>query len=70
MRQRVAMTQPAPTHLIVRIEVHVDILCEWCYLTKRSLESAIQQQKIKQPDAVFDVRWRPFYRFPLLKTGT
>lgn len=55
--------------VLVRIEVHMDTLCPWCYVQKRSLDAAMKRYQVKHPEVEFEVLYRPFYLYPLLKTG-
>ena len=41
----------------VHIEVVSDVVCPWCYIGKRRLESAIALT----PDVAVDVNWRPYF---------
>ena len=44
----------------MRLEVFFDVICPWCYLGRHRLARALAQR----PDAVLDVRWRPFQLNP------
>ena len=44
------------------IEVWADIVCSWCYVGKRHLETALQEF----PEASVDVRWRSFELDPAI----
>lgn len=64
-----AVSHPAEG-VLIRIEVHVDMLCPWCYIAKRSLDAAIKSFQTRHPAVEFEVLWRPFYLYPLLDAGT
>jgi len=53
------------------IDVISDVVCPWCFIGKRHLESALAQYREKHPDAPAPtVRWHPFQLNPQLpKTG-
>ncbi|KAK7421281.1 hypothetical protein QQZ08_009997 [Neonectria magnoliae] len=53
----------------IDIVVHVDVLCPWCFLEKRSLETAIYRYKARHPDVEFEVLWKPFLLYPTLRKG-
>ena len=40
----------------ITIDIVSDVMCPWCYVGKRRLETAIAAR----PDIEFDIRWRPF----------
>ncbi|XP_033637892.1 uncharacterized protein YwbO-like [Asterias rubens] len=48
---------------VIHIDVVSDVICPWCWVGKRRLETAINQNKDKYD---FVVRWEPF----LLRPGT
>jgi predicted DsbA family dithiol-disulfide isomerase len=51
----------------MQIDVVSDIVCPWCYIGKRQLESAIAQYKIQRPNEVEPtVVFRPFQLNPTL----
>jgi predicted DsbA family dithiol-disulfide isomerase len=45
----------------VQIEIYADVVCPWCYLGKRRLETALERSAFAQ-DAI--LRWRPFQLDP------
>ncbi len=51
----------------LRVEVWSDVVCPWCYLGKRRLESALEQ--FPQRDQV-EVVWRSFQLDPSVPEGT
>jgi predicted DsbA family dithiol-disulfide isomerase len=55
----------------VQIDVISDVVCPWCYIGKRNLESALASWREKYPDeATPEVRWHPFQLNPHLpQTG-
>ena len=64
------MALPSITEkILIRIEVHVDTLCPWCYIEKRSLDAAMRQFQDRHPEVEFEVLWRPFYLYPMLDAG-
>ena len=64
------MALPSITEkILIKIEVHVDTLCPWCYVEKRSLDAAMRQFQDKHPKVEFEVLWRPFYLYPMLGSG-
>ncbi|KAI9900630.1 hypothetical protein N3K66_004892 [Trichothecium roseum] len=54
--------------MLVRIEVHVDTLCPWCYIQKKSLDAAVARYQAKYPAMEFELLYRPFYLYPFLHT--
>ncbi|KAF4125587.1 putative dithiol-disulfide isomerase, DsbA family [Geosmithia morbida] len=40
--------------VLIRIEVHVDMLCPWCYIAKRSLDAAIKVFQTSHPEFEFE----------------
>src|SRR5580704_11949555 len=44
----------------VHIEVVSDVVCPWCYIGKRRLESAIALA----PDVAVEINWRPYFLNP------
>ena len=57
------------TAMLVRIEVHMDTLCPWCYIQKKSLDEAMKRYQTKYPSMEFEVLYRPFYLYPFLHTS-
>ena len=45
----------------VTIDVVSDNVCPFCFVGKRSLDSALQRVRNEHPEVEFDVRWRPFF---------
>ena len=56
--------------MLVRIEVHMDTLCPWCYVQKKCLDVVLERFQERHPEVEFEVLWRPFYLYPLLQGGT
>jgi predicted DsbA family dithiol-disulfide isomerase len=48
------MSVPAP----LSIDVSFDLICPWCLIGKRHLETAITQLRVEQPDVDVTVEWR------------
>ena len=53
------MTAAAP-HPSITVDVVSDVVCPWCYIGKRRLESALAEL----PDVDVQVRWHPFFLNP------
>ena len=53
------------------IDIVSDVVCPWCYIGKRHVESAVELWKAANPDGEVNVRWHPFQLNPdLLSEGT
>ena len=48
----------------LQLDVVSDVMCPWCYIGKRRLETAIAET-----DLALDIRWRPFQLDPTLPPG-
>ena len=46
------------------IDIVSDVVCPWCYIGKRHVESAVEQWKAAYPDSEVTVRWHPFQLNP------
>ena len=46
------------------IDIVSDVVCPWCYIGKRNVESAVAQWKLANPDGEVNVRWHPFQLNP------
>ena len=46
------------------VDIVSDVVCPWCYIGKRHLESALVQWQAQHPDAAVTVRWHPFQLNP------
>ena len=42
------------------VDVVSDVVCPWCYIGKRKLETALARLRADQPDLAATVRWHPF----------
>ena len=49
-----------------QIDVVSDVVCPWCFIGKRNLESALEIWREKHPDETPTVRWHPFQLNPQL----
>ena len=63
------MTQPAtspasPLMNALAIDVVSDVVCPWCYIGKRKLESALTDLRSREPELDIRVRWHPFQLNP------
>ena len=52
-----------------QIDVISDVVCPWCFIGKRNLESALETWRVKHPDETPTVRWHPFQLNPDLPSG-
>jgi predicted DsbA family dithiol-disulfide isomerase len=48
----------------VVITVVSDVVCPWCFIGKRNLDSALRMFSAKHPDIRIGVRWMPFFLNP------
>jgi len=68
-----AVTSPSPadsasTPLVV--DVVSDVVCPWCYIGKRKLETALAELRLREPQLAPMVRWHAFQLNPdLPRTG-
>jgi predicted DsbA family dithiol-disulfide isomerase len=46
------------------IDVVSDVVCPWCYIGKRKLETALARLREAEPDLPIQVRWHPFQLNP------
>ena len=46
------------------IDIVSDVVCPWCYIGKRHVESAVAQWKAANPDGEVNIRWHPFQLNP------
>jgi predicted DsbA family dithiol-disulfide isomerase len=49
-----------------QIDVISDVVCPWCFIGKRNLESALETWRAKYPGEMPTVRWHPFQLNPQL----
>ncbi|KAF6827524.1 dsbA oxidoreductase [Colletotrichum musicola] len=54
---------------VIKIEAVTDLLCPWCYIGKKNLDRAIDQYRVLDPTAEFEVAWKPFYLAPAMKNS-
>ncbi|KAF6833569.1 dsbA oxidoreductase [Colletotrichum plurivorum] len=54
---------------VIKIEAVTDLLCPWCYIGKKNLDRAIEQYRVLDPTAEFEVAWKPFYLAPAMKNS-
>ena len=52
-----------------QIDIISDVVCPWCFIGKRNLESALRSWHEQHPDDTPTVRWHPFQLNPDLPTG-
>jgi len=44
----------------LNIEIISDVVCPWCYIGKRKLETALARLRVDEPGLLPTVRWHPF----------
>lgn len=49
---------------MVKIDIVADIVCPWCFIGKRRLETAVAKVRDVYPDFTYETRWRPFFLNP------
>ena len=49
---------------MLKIDIVSDIVCPWCFIGKRRLETAIAAVRRDRPDFQYQARWRPFFLNP------
>ncbi|HEX6736570.1 MAG TPA: DsbA family oxidoreductase [Azonexus sp.] len=49
---------------MLTIDIVADIVCPWCFIGKRRLETAIAALRCEQPAVVVTTCWRPFFLNP------
>lgn len=49
---------------MLKIDIVADIVCPWCFIGKRRLETAIAMVLRENPDFRHETRWRPFFLNP------
>lgn len=52
------------TQKTLTVDVVSDVVCPWCYIGKRHLESALSTWRAANPDATVDIRWHAFQLNP------
>ncbi|HEX5864325.1 MAG TPA: DsbA family oxidoreductase [Casimicrobiaceae bacterium] len=45
---------------LLAVDVVSDVVCPWCYIGKRKLETALARLRADEPDLAPTVRWHPF----------
>ncbi|RYF58270.1 MAG: DsbA family oxidoreductase [Comamonadaceae bacterium] len=68
---------------VISVEVSFDLLCPWCLIGKRHLDTAIRMLRAQRPDVVAEITWRshplmpgipkqglPYAEFYLQRLGT
>lgn len=55
---------PVRSRDAVVIDVVSDVVCPWCYIGKRKLETALRELAAQDPAAETSVRWHPFQLNP------
>ncbi|KAI9151745.1 hypothetical protein HJFPF1_08955 [Paramyrothecium foliicola] len=66
-----ARMEPAPAQdeKLINIVVHLDTLCPWCYIQKRSLDAVMSRYKAAHHEVEFKVIYKPFILHPNLDKG-
>ena len=49
---------------MVKIDIVADIVCPWCFIGKRRLETAVAKVRALHPDFTYQTSWRPFFLNP------
>lgn len=49
---------------MIDIDIVADIVCPWCFIGKRRLETAVTMVRRNVPDFRYETRWRPFFLNP------
>lgn len=49
---------------MVQIDIVADIVCPWCFIGKRRLETAVTKVRALRPDFTYQTNWRPFFLNP------
>jgi predicted DsbA family dithiol-disulfide isomerase len=49
---------------MVKIDIVADIVCPWCFIGKRRLETAVAKVRAVHPDFTYQTSWRPFFLNP------
>jgi predicted DsbA family dithiol-disulfide isomerase len=53
-----------PGRNTIAIDVVSDVVCPWCFIGKRNLQTALQRLAVDQPQIKPAVRWLPFFLNP------
>lgn len=51
------------------VDVYADTVCPWCYIGKKSLDTAIEKHRKLYPEDEFQLNWRPYILFPNAKVS-
>ena len=49
---------------MIKIDIVADIVCPWCFIGKRRLETAVAMVRRNVPEFAYETRWRPFFLNP------
>lgn len=49
---------------MLKIDIVSDLVCPWCFIGKRRLETAVAMISQEFPDFSYETRWRPFFLNP------
>lgn len=49
---------------MLKIDIVSDLVCPWCFIGKRRLETAVAMIRKEFPDFSYETRWRPFFLNP------
>ena len=49
---------------MVKIDIVADIVCPWCFIGKRRLETAVVRVRTLYPEFSYQTNWRPFFLNP------
>jgi predicted DsbA family dithiol-disulfide isomerase len=52
------------TDAMIKIDIVSDIVCPWCFIGKRRLETAVAAIRRDLPDFQYTAHWRPFFLNP------
>lgn len=48
----------------IAIDIASDFVCPWCFIGKRYLATALNEIRVRQPEARFQLNWLPFFLNP------
>jgi predicted DsbA family dithiol-disulfide isomerase len=57
-------TRIDPTAADLVVDIVSDVVCPWCYIGKRKLETALAELRAREPDIATMQRWHPFQLNP------
>lgn len=57
-------THAAPGARTLGVDIVSDVVCPWCYIGKRRLETALGELTAREPELSVSVRWHPFQLNP------